>query len=217
MGERLTQTDFARRLRELTDTMAPGARKIIALAGPPGSGKSTIADCLADELSSRLGEDRSPVAVLPMDGYHFDDELLKALGRYSRKGAPDTFDVGGLKAMLHRLAAHDEDTVVVPRFDRDIEIARAGARMIHRDVQVVLVEGNYLLLNAPPWDELQNDFDLTVMIEVDEEVLRQRLTERWVSLGLDEDAVRAKLDDNDLPNGRLVYRGSRPADITLID
>ncbi len=188
---------------------AGGGRVIVALAGAPGSGKSTLADKLAGKLNARQP---GLAAVLPMDGYHYDDLHLVPAGLRPRKGAPMTFDVGGLYHTLKRMRARDEDEVAVPVFDRKIEIARAGARLIPREVPVIVVEGNWLLLNQSPWDRLHPMFDLTVMVEVPEHVLRARLRGRWERLGLTEAEIIAKLDENDLPNGRWVRDGSVAAD-----
>jgi pantothenate kinase len=98
-------------------------------------------------------------------------------------------------------------------FDRDLEISRGSARIIPDDVKLILVEGNYVLLDRAPWDALDEMFDLTVMIDVPEEELRRRLRARWEHFGLTEDQIAHKLDGNDLPNGRDVIQGSRPADI----
>lgn len=213
MSLSLSDTDFARWLRERAATLAPGERHIVAIAGPPGAGKSTLVDWLAAQLGEEPGN--SPAAVFPMDGYHFDDDLLHAWQRRERKGAPDTFDVGGLRAALSRLKANDEAGVAVPRFDRDLEIARAGALWIDRDVPLVLVEGNYLLVDAPPWDSLAPFFDTTALINVPEEELRRRLRARWEGYDFTEEAIAAKLDDNDLPNGRFVMARSRAPDIVV--
>ena len=191
---------------------ARGGRAIVAVAGPPGAGKSTFAEALRDRLNTR-----SPglAEVLPMDGYHFDDLLLNARGWRPRKGAPHTFDVGGLRAMLERLHANEEDEIAVPVFDRAIEIARAGARVIPRSASIVIVEGNYLLLDRPPWTALAPLFDLTVMLHAPAEVLRARLLDRWTGIGLAGGALAAKMDGNDLPNVALVQDHSRPADHTI--
>ncbi|WP_103255519.1 nucleoside/nucleotide kinase family protein [Tabrizicola aquatica] len=189
-----------------------GDRLIVALAGAPGSGKSTVAEKLVGKL---IGRRPGLAAVLPMDGYHYDDLYLVPAGLRLRKGAPHTFDVGGLYHTLKRLRARDEDEVAVPVFDRTIEIARAGARLIPAEVPVIVVEGNYLLLDQAPWDRLRPMFDLTVMVDVPEHVLRARLRGRWDRLGLDEAAIRAKLEENDLPNARLVREASVAADYRL--
>lgn len=208
MEERITFEALASLLADLP----PGRRRLVAIAGAPGSGKSHVAEALAEAVNARVP---GRAAVLPMDGYHYDDAVLKALGSHARKGAPDTFDVGGLAAMLVRLRENAEEQIAVPVFDRAIEIARAGGRLIPRSVELIVAEGNYLLLKTPPWDRLEGLFDLTVRLDVPEASLRERLTARWVSYGLGPEAVRAKLEENDLPNGRRMLADSRPADLVL--
>ncbi|MCB2126440.1 MAG: nucleoside triphosphate hydrolase [Rhodobacteraceae bacterium] len=188
------------------------SRTIVAIAGAPGSGKSTLAEALVDGLNAR---DPGRAALLPMDGFHFDDRVLDALGRRARKGAPDTFDVGGLDHALARLGARDEAFVAVPVFDRGIEIARAGARLIPAETPVIVAEGNYLLLAEPPWNGLARHFDLTVRLDVPEDVLRQRLSRRWQGYGLSPEDIARKLEENDLPNGRIVAARSRSADLVI--
>ena len=188
------------------------ARTILAMAGPPGSGKSTLADRLAGLLNERVP---GFADVLPMDGYHYDDVYLVPAGLRPRKGAPHTFDVGGLFHTLKRLRAADEAEVAVPVFDRKIEIARAGARLIPASVPVIIVEGNWLLLDRTPWGRLRPTFDITVLVEVPEDVLRSRLRGRWEGLGLTEAEIIAKLEENDLPNGRLVRDASISPDFVI--
>jgi pantothenate kinase len=201
------------RLADLLRARAAGDERVVAaIAGAPGSGKSTAADKLVTKLN---GRQPGLAAVLPMDGYHYDDLHLVPAGLRPRKGAPHTFDVGGLYHTLRRLRARDEAEVAVPVFDRKIEIARAGARLIPREVSVIVVEGNWLLLDEAPWDRLRPLFDVTVMVEVPEHVLRARLRGRWERLGLTEAEIVAKLEENDLPNGRLVREGSVTPDWRL--
>lgn len=193
-------------LADLLQTRAAaGNRVIAAIAGAPGSGKSTLADKLVGKLNARQP---GLAAILPMDGYHYDDLHLVPAGLRPRKGAPMTFDVGGLYHTLKRLRARDEAEVAVPVFDRKIEIARAGARLIPKEVPVIVVEGNWLLLNQSPWDRLHPMFDVTVMVEVPEHALRARLRGRWERLGLSEPEIIEKLEENDIPNGRWVRDGS---------
>lgn len=206
-----TRTDIDTLVRILTDRGRAG-RSITAVAGAPGSGKSTLADALAVALNDA---DPGSAAVLPMDGYHFDDLVLNARGWQSRKGAPHTFDVAGFAHMLQRLAANDAADVAVPVFDRGLEIARAGARIIPRTVRHLIVEGNYLLLDQAPWDSLRPLFDTTVFLDVPEQVLNARLTERWQSQSPED--MAAKLDGNDLPNVRLVIAQSVLAEFVVTD
>ena len=205
--EETTAADLLARLMAL-----PSGRHLIGLAGAPASGKSTLAEGLVEGLNAaRPGR----AALLPMDGFHFDDRVLEARGHRARKGAPHTFDVSGLRHTILRLRARDEAEVAIPLFDRSIEIARAAAAIIPQAVEVVVVEGNYLLLDAPPWAGLRALFDLTVALDVPEESLRARLIARWEGYGLSPAQIRSKLEDNDLPNGRLVKAASARADLIL--
>ena len=199
-------------LADLVAGADPSRRTVIAIAGAPGSGKSTLAEKLVERLNAG---DEGSAALLPMDGYHYDDRVLIERGLKARKGAPETFDALGLVHMLDRLRRNDEDEVAVPVFDRDLEIARAGARIIPQGVRVLVVEGNYLLLNAAPWSALRPLFDLAVMIEAPEKTLRERLVARWRGYKLSAAAVKAKVDGNDLPNARTVADMSAPADYVL--
>lgn len=180
-------------------TRGADRRSITAIAGPPGAGKSTLADHVV-ELLNRA--EPGSAAVMPMDGYHYDDMVLVPRGLRPRKGAPETFDVAGFRHMLMRLRANEEDEIAVPVFDRSIEIARAGARIIPRTVRHIVVEGNYILLDRGDWKSLHPYYDTTVMIDVPEEELARRLKDRWKDLSGAE--LDFKLNGNDLPNGRLV-------------
>ncbi|MFN3614441.1 MAG: nucleoside/nucleotide kinase family protein, partial [Rubrimonas sp.] len=118
----------------------------------------------------------------------------------------------GLAATLARLRAGDEDAVAVPVFDRAIEIARAGARLIDRETPLILVEGNYLLLSAAPWSALRAHFDRTALIRVDPAVLERRLSRRWLDAGLDPAEAARRVRENDMPNGLTVLTGSAAPD-----
>ena len=182
------------------------ARFITAIAGPPGSGKSTLAEAVVAELGAAA-------RVVPMDGFHYDDVVLAQRGLQSRKGAPETFDVLGFIHLMQRLRAGGE--VAIPVFDRQMELSRAAADVVTDTDQFLVVEGNYLLLDLPPWPDLAPFFDLTVAITVSEAELDRRLLARWAHFGKTPQAARAWIDSNDMPNIRKVLAGSRRADVQI--
>ena len=187
-------------------------RFIVAIAGAPGSGKSTLADKLAHHLIS-MGES---AIVFPMDGYHMDNSVLIQKGLLERKGAPETFDVRAFVDTLNAIRLASEE-VLVPVFDRSREIAIASARVVEPQDRIVLVEGNYLLLNEKPWSVLDGKFDLNIFIDVPENELEKRLWDRWNSYNYAYQAAYDKIHENDLPNGRRVKQNLRPHDITVTD
>lgn len=185
-------------------------RFLIAIAGPPGAGKSTMAEGLAEALKAR-GESAE---VLPMDGFHMDNAILIERGLLARKGIPETFDVRGFLDIIRAVRPADQE-VLVPVFDRSRELAIASARVVSPEHRFIIVEGNYLLLSLGKWAELEGIFDYTVMLAPPIEVLEERLWARWRGYKLTEEQASAKVYGNDLPNGRLILANRRPADITL--
>jgi pantothenate kinase len=209
MPQEFEQDGFVSHVGSLVRAIAAGERRILAIAGAPTSGKSTIAAALERRLETA---DPGSTALLPMDGYHYDDEVLVPRGWRPRKGSPHTFDVGGYASSLRRLRANDEPSVAVPRFDRDIEIARAGAIIIEPTVRLIITEGNWLLLEDEPWPMLRPHFDHTALVVTDMETLESRIRQRWVDYDYTEEMIRAKVEDNDMPNARLVYERSAEPD-----
>ena len=186
-------------------------RYFIALSGPPASGKSTISEKLVKDLTLK-GHNSS---ILQMDGFHYDDQILKQKSLLLKKGAPETFDVMGFLNFLFRL--QNENEVAIPIFDRSLELSRSSAVIISKETRVVIVEGNYILLKTHPWRELHKFFNSTIMIKTKHEILEKRLIERWRSFNIPEEEIKQKVFENDLPNGVNVYKNSILADFNLLN
>lgn len=189
-------------------------RLLIALAGPPGAGKSTVAEALAETLNQRIAD--RPAEVVPMDGFHYDNAILDAWGWRARKGAPETFDVSGFLSLLHRLK-NEAGEIAVPVFDRTADLARASARMVMGHQRLLIVEGNYLLLDRANWRDLFPLFDLTIFLKPSIETIEERLIQRWLSYGFDRQTAEARAKGNDLSNARIVLSESRSANIVIQD
>ncbi|WP_458526927.1 nucleoside/nucleotide kinase family protein [Onishia taeanensis] len=188
-------------------------RVLIAIAGPPGSGKSTLAQEVVEQLNAQANS-ASHAALLPMDGFHLDNDVLSARGLLARKGAPETFDAQGVVRLVRRVRTTEADTPY-PLFDRALDRALPDAGLLKTDTRIVVIEGNYLLLQTPPWQELADCFDASVFLAPPLETLEERLISRWLSFGFSPEAAAEKARGNDLKNASTVLDNSRTADLVL--
>ena len=183
-------------------------RRVLGLVGAPGSGKSTVAALMQERLQAN-------VAVVEMDAFHLSDELLVQLGRRDRKGAPDTFDVGGYVDILRRLRETDAGDIYVPIFDRTLDTSVGSAHLVPADCQLIITTGNYLLLDQEPWSLLRAYLDQTWFLEPDEEQRIARLIARHVQFGKSPDDAREWTMRSDQDNAELVQGSRNNADLVV--
>lgn len=181
-------------------------RILVGIAGPPGSGKST----LAADLAAQLGPS---AAVLPMDGFHLENDRLRQMGLLNRKGAPETFDAEAFVRLVGKVRGGGG--VSYPTFDREADRTIPDGGHIDKDTRIVIAEGNYLLLNTPPWSGLSGLFDLTVRLEAEREEIETRLVKRWLDHGLPTADARARALGNDMQNVKIVIENSIVPDFVL--
>ncbi|WP_051088083.1 nucleoside/nucleotide kinase family protein [Mycobacterium sp. 155] len=193
----------------------PGT-SIVGIAGPPGAGKTTLAEAVVAATTARLGA--AVVAHVPMDGFHLADAELGRLGRLSRKGAPDTFDAAGYSALLRRIRSPRGDVVYAPAFERELEQPIAGAIGVAPAARVVITEGNYLLLDAPQWRAVAAEIDEIWYCTVDDAARVRRLIDRHIRFGKSVEAARRWVQEVDEPNARLIAAtASRAAGMVRTD
>ena len=178
--------------------LAQGGRRLLGLVGPPGAGKSTLAQALLEAFPGAA-------QVVPMDGYHLANVELARLGRADRKGAPDTFDAAGYLALLQRLREpRDGEIVYAPEFRREIEEPVAGAIAVLPGTRLVITEGNYLLLDDGPWAGIAALLDDCWYVEIDPALRTDRLVARHRQFGRSAEQAADWVAHTDEPNARHI-------------
>ncbi len=149
---------------------ASGGRFVLGIAGPPGAGKSTAAAAVVRHAAASLA-----AVVAPMDGFHRSNEDLALAGLLDLKGIPESFDGAGFAAHLAALRVDPPAPVAWPTYDRAAQAVVPGGTTIEPEDQLVVVEGNYLLLDAPPWHRIRPLLDEVWYLDVPIDVLHPRL------------------------------------------
>ena len=208
---------FKPMLRDLAQFYYKNKHRVVAfIAAPPAVGKSTLSAFL--QYHSMNMEDMPEVQAIGMDGFHYPQKYIlehtvirdgreQPMNGY--KGAPDTFDVGLLNAKINEL--YERESVLWPVYDRRLHDVQMDA--VEVTAPIVLLEGNYLLLDAPIWRDLRHDY--SIFIRAEEGQLRDRLIARKMRGGASLTDAEAFYDRCDGPNVRICLENSLPADLTL--
>lgn len=152
-----------------------------------------------------------------MDGFHLADAQLQRLGLLDRKGAPETFDPDGYAHLLTRVRHHAGADVYAPGFDRALEQPLAAALVVPATARLVITEGNYLLLDRPPWRAARRAMDQVWFVTSDEQTRIDRLVARHVAFGKTDDAARSWVGGVDGPNAELVSATAGAADRVVVN
>jgi pantothenate kinase len=206
-GDADDRVALAARITELL-ARADNGRVVLGMAGEPGAGKSTLASAVAAVLDV-------PTTVVPLDGFHLADVELVRQGLLRRKGAPETFDPWGYAALLRRLRSRPDHSVYAPGFERDLEQPLAGAIVVAPEVELVLTEGNYLLLDRPEWRAGREQLDEVWYVDVDPVVRRDQLVRRHVRFGKSQDDAERWVAEVDDANAVLVAASRPLADLVV--
>lgn len=198
-------------LERVRSLRASGGRVLIGIAGCPGAGKSTAAAWLAHTLDP----ERQRAVQVPMDGFHLANAELVRLGRRERKGAIDTFDGHGYRALLERIAAEREAVVYAPEFDRRIGEPVAGSIAVPPAADVVVTEGNYLLDETGPWPAVRAALTEVWYCETPEPLRLARLVARHERFGKSPVRARSWVAEVDERNAERIRATRHRADLVI--
>ena len=194
------------------------SRILTLLAAPPGAGKSTLVSFL--EVLAKEFLPGKTLQAVGMDGFHRRQEYLlthtvmlngEEIPMVRIKGAPVTFDLEGLRKKIAEVT--EGKNCKWPRYDRLLHNPIEDAITI--DADIVLLEGNYLLLDLEGWGELSGYADYTVSLSADEELLRERLIARRMASGVEREKAENFVDFSDMANVRLCLEKMKNANLAL--
>jgi pantothenate kinase len=187
--------------------LASERRVILGITGPPGAGKTALAESVASAFVDAV--------ELPMDGFHLADVELRRLDRLNRKGAIDTFDAYGYLALLQRIRAQPQHIVYAPAFDRTIEQPIAGSIPVTPEHRLVVTEGNYLLDDDEPWPAIRAQLSEVWFIDMPRDERRRRLIARHVTFGKSLEDAEAWVRDVDERNADRIENARDKADFVV--
>jgi len=210
---------FVPLLKQLAELhMEKRQRILVMLAAPPGAGKSTLASFL-ENLSKEIIPEKTLQAV-GMDGFHLRQDYLlshtavvngEEVSLVKIKGAPITFDLERLTRKTEELRT--QQVCKWPRYDRLLHNPVEDAVSV--DADIVIVEGNYLLLDEEGWRNLSLFADYTISLTAGEELLRERVISRRIATGVKREDAEAFVDFSDMANVRLCIKKMKPAELQL--
>lgn len=201
---RNTIDKLATELQETLSILPSKERYFLGITGCPAAGKSMLAKNLTNEINHRTGDDFA--AVVPMDGFHLPNSILEVRGLLNIKGAPETFDADSLVELINRLNEVPDRSIMCPAYDRKIHDPVENSITIQPCNRLIIVEGNYLLLNVSPWNLIRTRMNEIWYVDTPLNTIRERLFYRHITGGTSVKEAERKVVSVDLPNAELIKK-----------
>ena len=192
-------------------------RIIVFMAAPPAVGKTTLCEFL--EYLSKQDQEFTDIQALGLDGFHYHSDYINShdaivLGEKvpmkQVKGCPETYDTEKLRQKLEHIKTED---ILWPIYDRNLHDVVEDQIKVEKNI--ILIEGNWLLLKEEPWKTMQQYADYKILILADEEMLKERLISRKEKGGLSREEAVAWYQNSDSKNVTRVLRDSLQGDLLL--
>lgn len=201
----------------ILERLEKNRRFIVTIAGTPGSGKSKISGELCELLNHSVS-----TKILPQDGYHyyrlelaqFEDPDLA----FERRGAPFTYDSERFLNTIKTLQ-NTENSIFIPSFDHRLKDPIENDIEITPDTKIIIIEGNYVSLKDPIWDEISDYADETWFVQVDPKVVLNRIVDRHLAAGISstrEEAI-ARAQGSDKLNSDYILQNSKAPDLIIVN
>jgi pantothenate kinase len=204
-------------VERLVDELAgrlDGPRWMLGIAGVGGSGKTTLAQRLTLGLNLRAG--RKAAQTLPMDGFHLPNRILDAAGLRPRKGSPATFNVDAFVELLRWLRDPPAHPITAPAYSREIHDPVPDAIAVEPTTTLLIVEGNYLLLEEGKWSEVRGLLDEVWFLATPLDEAMRRMRARHIAGGSTAAEADRKIAINDWPNAERIAATASRADRRLV-
>lgn len=208
-----TYIRLAAEIRFGADAKWPG-RLIVGVAGPPGSGKSTTAERVADLLWAM--DSPHSIQTVSLDGFHYTRAVLDSFPNreeaFTRRGAPWTFDIDAILQFVQKIAESAKLPSVqrleipAPSFDHALKDPRPNDVRISPNTSIVIIDSNYLLLDEDKWRTLSSWLDFKIFVDIDPLLAKERVAKRHVAAGIEPTLEKGieRFESNDKINGDLV-------------
>ncbi|KAG7144558.1 putative uridine kinase like protein [Verticillium longisporum] len=237
LGDNLAKTAAQLRLRAehlLAEQSRndPRQRVLIALAGVPGSGKSTVATALLEDLNRHGIRHRFTILTIMLlqDEFHYSRHVLSSFNdpalAFRRRGAPFTFDATGFLEIVVKLkqmpvtgCGKHAMIIRAPSFDHAEMDPVPNSISLSSEARLVIIEGNYTLLNEAPWDQIADLVDDKWFVDVAEDMAHLRLAARHLKAGIENimELALLRADENDVPNGAYIRKNLVEPNVRIIN